>query len=96
MRYDDIDRLGALIRNTLLISNSLDYDMTVIQNLSRQYSTRNVREMAMRRRMYVHLSNGVVDGTVSVKGDTIYAFLSHLTGRETVLAPGSCNLRRTW
>lgn len=74
MRYDDIDRLGALIRNTLLISNSLDYDMTVIQNLSRQYSTRNVREMAMRRRMYVHLSNGVVDGTVSVKGDTIYAF----------------------
>ncbi len=74
MRYDEIDRLGALIRNTLLISNSLDYDMNVIQTLSGQYSARNVRDMAMRRRMYVHLTDEVIDGTVSLKGDTIYAF----------------------
>lgn len=74
VRYDEIERIGALIRNTLLISNSLDYDMQVIQNLSRQYSAPNVRDMAMRRKMYVHLSDEVVDGTVSVKGDTIYAF----------------------
>ena len=74
MRYEEIDRLGALIRNTLLISNSLDYDMNVIQTLSGQYSARNVRDMAMRRRMYVHLTDEVIDGTVSLKGDTIYAF----------------------
>jgi len=74
VRYDDIDRISALIRNTLLISNSLDYDMRVIQNLSRQYSARNVRDMAMRRKMYVHLTDDMVDGTVSVKEDTIYAF----------------------
>jgi GNAT superfamily N-acetyltransferase len=30
--------------------------------------------MAMRRKMYVHLTGNVVDGTVSLKGDTIYAF----------------------
>ena len=74
VRYDEIGQLGALIRNTLLISNSLDYDMKVIQNLSRQYSTHNVRDMAMRRRMYVHLTDEVIDGTVSLKGDMIYAF----------------------
>ena len=74
VRYEEINRLGALIRNTLLISNSLDYDIDIIQNLSRQYSTRNVRDMAMRRRMYVHLTDEVVDGTISLKEDTIYAF----------------------
>jgi N-acetylglutamate synthase-like GNAT family acetyltransferase len=74
VRSDEIGQLSALIRNTLLISNSLDYDMKVIQNLSRQYSTPNVRDMAMRRRMYVHLTDEVIDGTVSLKGDTIYAF----------------------
>ena len=74
VRYDEIERIGALIRNTLLISNSLDYDMSVIQNLSRQYTAGNVRDMAMRRKMFVHLTDDVADGTVSLKEDTIYAF----------------------
>ena len=74
VRYDEIEQLSALIRNTLLISNSLDYDMKVIQNLSQQYSTGNVRDMAMKRKMYVHLTDEVINGTVSLKGDTIYAF----------------------
>ncbi len=74
VRHNEIERLSALIRNTLLISNSLDYDMKVIQHLSRQYSSHSVRDMAMRRKMYVHLTDNVIDGTVSLKGDTIYAF----------------------
>jgi putative acetyltransferase len=74
VRFDEIERLSAMIRNTLLISNSLDYDINVIRNLSRQYSSRNVHEMAMRRNMYVHLTDDVIDGTVSLKGDTIFAF----------------------
>ena len=73
-RYSEIEQLSSLIRNTLLISNSLDYDMEVIRNLSRQYSIGYLRDMAMRRRIYVHVAGGVIAGTVGLKGDTIYAF----------------------
>ena len=40
VKSDEIERLSALIKNTLLISNSVDYDMRVIQNLSRSYSSK--------------------------------------------------------
>ncbi|MBN1685393.1 MAG: GNAT family N-acetyltransferase [Spirochaetales bacterium] len=73
-RYGEIERLSSLIRNTLLVSNSFDYDMNVIQNLSRQYSFDYLRDMTLRRRVYVHVTGEVIDGTVSLKGDTIYAF----------------------
>lgn len=71
---DEIERLSSLIRNTLLISNSLDYDMRIIQNLSRQYSPGYLRDLALRRHMYVHLTGDTIDGTISLKGDAIYAF----------------------
>jgi putative acetyltransferase len=74
VRYEDIEALSALIRNTLLISNSRDYHMHVIRNLSRQYSVKNVADMALRREMYVHTAEGRITGTVSYKGDTIFAF----------------------
>lgn len=48
--------------------------MEVIQNLSRQYSGGYLRDMAIRRRVYVHVTGGVIDGTVGLKTDTIYAF----------------------
>ena len=73
-RFNEIEQISALIRNTLLISNSLDYDMKIIQNLSRQYSPDHLLDMAIRRRMYVHITNSAIDGTISLKGDTIYAF----------------------
>ena len=74
VRHTETGQVSSLIQNTLLISNSLDYDIRVILNLSRQYSHENVREMAARREMYVHLSGSAIDGTVSLKGNTIYAF----------------------
>jgi len=74
VRSSELELVSALIRNTLLVSNSLDYDMRIIWNLSRQYSAENLRDMAIRRRMYVHVTGNVIDGTVSLKGDTIYAF----------------------
>jgi len=48
--------------------------MRVIKNLSRQYSAENLRDMAIRRRMYIHLTGDVINGTISLRGDTIYAF----------------------
>ena len=74
VRSDEIEQLSALIRNTLLISNSLDYDMRVIQNLSRVYSPTHVGNMALRREVYVYTDSKAIGGTVSLKGDTIFAF----------------------
>ena len=74
VRSNEIEDLSALIRNTLLISNSMDYDMHVIRNLSRQYAQQNVADMALRREMFVHIQNGRISGTVSLKNDTIFAF----------------------
>ena len=74
VKSDEIERLSALIKNTLLISNSVDYDMRVIQNLSRSYSSNQVADMTLRRQVYVHTHDGEIDGTVSLKGDTIFAF----------------------
>jgi GNAT superfamily N-acetyltransferase len=74
VRPNEIEDLSALIRNTLLISNSMDYDMLVIRNLSRQYAQKNVADMALRREMFIHMQGGRITGTVSLKDDTIFAF----------------------
>lgn len=74
IRSNEVENISALIRNTLLISNSIDYDMHVIRNLSRQYAPRNVADMALRRDMYIHTREGRITGTVSLKDDTIFAF----------------------
>lgn len=74
IRADDIRELSSLIRNTLLISNSLDYDIHIIRNLSRQYSPKRLADMSLRRDMYLYTIQDRIAGTVSVKDDMVYAF----------------------
>ncbi len=74
VRFGEINRLSTLIRHTLLVSNSPHYDLQAVKNLSRQYSVRNVRDMALRREMFVHVRDNRITGTVSLKNDTLFSF----------------------
>ncbi|MBT3276008.1 MAG: GNAT family N-acetyltransferase [Spirochaetales bacterium] len=74
VRASEIEQLSALIRNTLLISNSSHYDMQVVRNLSRQYTARHVRDMALRREMFIHLLDTRITGTISLKDETLFSF----------------------
>ena len=73
-RYDDLDTISTLIRNTLLLSNGVDYDFRVVQYLSGQYSPDGVAEMARKREMYVYEHSGRIAGTISLGDNTIYGF----------------------
>ena len=63
VRSDDLETISTLIRNTLLISNGVDYDFRIIKNLTYQYAPNGVAEMARKREMYVYDSDGMIAGT---------------------------------
>lgn len=73
-RSDDIKRLSALIRNTLLVSNSADYDPRIILNLIRQYSTKGFGRMYSKWNLYLHEIDSSITGIIGLDGDTIRCF----------------------
>jgi GNAT superfamily N-acetyltransferase len=71
---NDAEQVSALIRNTLLVSNTKDYDYEVVQNLQRVFSAQNLRSLTLRREVFVYEHEGEISGTISLEGNTIYSF----------------------
>ena len=70
----DIPRVSALIQNTLLVSNLVDYDLEIIGNLLDAFSPEELRALAKKRKIYIYEVDGVLLGTIGLEGDRIYNF----------------------
>jgi GNAT superfamily N-acetyltransferase len=70
----DLQRVSALIQNTLLISNLADYDLEIIGNLQGAFSTEQLRALAGKRRIYILEEDGILLGTIGLEDDKVYNF----------------------
>jgi GNAT superfamily N-acetyltransferase len=70
----DAERVSALIRNTLLISNTRDYDIETVRNLTQHFAPERLVTLSSRREVFVHEIEGRILGTISLEGSTIYGF----------------------
>jgi GNAT superfamily N-acetyltransferase len=70
----DLQRVSALIQNTLLVSNLADYDLEIIGNLHNAFAPQQLRGLARKRRIYVLEEDGVLKGTIGLEGDRVYNF----------------------
>ena len=70
----DLQRVSALIQNTLLVSNLVDYDLEIIGNLLSAFSPEELRALAGKRRIYVFEEDGVLLGTIGLEEDKVYNF----------------------
>lgn len=71
MRGGDIPAVSALIQNTVLVSNSADYDLEVIGALLENFSPRRLRALSARRRMFVYLRGGRICGVIGLEGEAV-------------------------
>jgi GNAT superfamily N-acetyltransferase len=70
----DLQRVSALIRNTLLVSNLADYDLETIGNLHNAFSPEQIRTLAKKRRIYIYEEKGVLLGTIGLEDDKVCNF----------------------
>jgi GNAT superfamily N-acetyltransferase len=70
----DLQRVSALIQNTLLISNLSDYDLEIIGNLIDAFSPDQLRALAGKRRIYIYEEEGVLLGTIGLEDGKVYNF----------------------
>jgi GNAT superfamily N-acetyltransferase len=70
----DLQRVSALIQNTILISNSLDYELEIVENLIKAFSPDQLRLLARERRIFIYERNGAVLGTIGLEGSRVYNF----------------------
>jgi len=70
----DLQRVSALIQNTLLVSNLADYDLEIIGNLQDAFKTDQLRALAGKRRIYLLEEDGVLLGTIGLEDDKVYNF----------------------
>ena len=70
----DLQRVSALIQNTLLVSNLADYDLEIIGNLHHAFSPEQVRTLAQKRRIYIYEQEGILLGTIGLDGDKVCNF----------------------
>jgi GNAT superfamily N-acetyltransferase len=70
----DLQRVSALIQNTLLISNLSDYDLEIIGNLIKAFSPDQLRVLAGKRRIYIYEEDGVLLGTIGLEDGKLYNF----------------------
>ena len=70
----DLQRVSALIQNTLLVSNLPDYDLDIIGNLIDAFSPQRIRALAGKRRIYILEDKGLLLGTIGLEDDRIYNF----------------------
>jgi GNAT superfamily N-acetyltransferase len=71
LRRQDIPLVSALIQNTVLVSNSGDYDLKVIGALVDNFSHAGLRSLAARRRMFVYERGGRICGVVGLEGEAV-------------------------
>lgn len=69
-----MDNASALIRNTLLISNSGDYDIEVISNLMKSFSPENLRMTLRKREMFMFEEQNEILGTIGLEGSKVHDF----------------------
>ena len=70
----DLQRVSALIQNTLLVSNLADYDLEIIGNLHNAFSPEKIRTLAGKRRIYIYEQEGVLLGTIGLEDDKVCNF----------------------
>jgi GNAT superfamily N-acetyltransferase len=70
----DLRRVSALIQNTLLVSNSADYDLEIIENLHEAFSPEQIRALAGKRRIYIYEEKGLLLGTIGLQDDKVSNF----------------------
>ena len=70
----DVPALSALIQNTLLISNSHDYDLRTIRTLMAAFSSQAVSRLIRQRQMFVAQVNGRLAGVVALEAGEVYSF----------------------
>ena len=70
----DLQRVSALIQNTLLVSNLADYDLEIIGNLLNAFSPDQIRALAEKRRIYILEEDGVLQGTIGLEEGKVVNF----------------------
>ena len=70
----DAERVSALIRNTLLVSNSRDYELEVIRILMDEFSPERILQTSLERSIYLAAEDNVLLGSISLGRDTIHDF----------------------
>jgi ribosomal protein S18 acetylase RimI-like enzyme len=70
----DLERVSALIQNTLLVSNLADYDLEIVGNLQGSFSPDRLRSLSRKRSIYVFVQAGLLLGTIGLEGDKVYNF----------------------
>ena len=70
----DGEKVSALIQNTLMISNSSDYDISTIRTLSKIFAPHILKALSARREIYVYEHGGSLYGTISLEDDRAYSF----------------------
>jgi GNAT superfamily N-acetyltransferase len=70
----DLQRISALIQNTLLVSNLPDYDLETIGRLHNAFTPEQLRGLAYKRRIYILEEDGLLLGTIGIEGDRVYNF----------------------
>ncbi|UCF96626.1 MAG: GNAT family N-acetyltransferase [Spirochaetaceae bacterium] len=74
IRERDLQRVSALIQNTLLVSNLADYDLEIIGNLTNSFSPQQLRVLARRRKIFIYEDQGAVFGTIGLEDGRVYNF----------------------
>ncbi len=70
----DLERVSALIQNTLLVSNLADYDLEIVGNLQGSFAPDQLRSLARKRSIYIFEQAGLLLGTIGLEGDKVYNF----------------------
>jgi GNAT superfamily N-acetyltransferase len=74
MEERDLMRVSAMIQNTLLVSNSADYDLEIVGNLITAFSPSQLRAIAKIRRIFICEENGNILGTIGLEDNRVYTF----------------------
>jgi GNAT superfamily N-acetyltransferase len=74
IQENDLQRVSALIQNTLLVSNLVDYDLEIIGNLLHAFSPDQLRALSKKRRIYILEEDGILLGTIGLEGSKVYNF----------------------
>jgi len=71
LRRRDLPAVSALIRNTVLVSNSADYGLEVIRALLEHFSPAGLRALAGRRRIFVYERADRICGVIGLEGQAV-------------------------